>query len=142
MYGVSNNNTVKKHNYIDYGVEYNYLYPLMLSFIVNPAASAVKVFDSQQIVPIKRDKFTTDKHILNDTVLAFETDIVKKTYADSMEPYTDREGNIIYNIPRYENMPYGNRMRGKWMKVDIKNEEPTEYFTISHILTKYRQSYS
>lgn len=74
--------------------------------------------------------------------MAFETDLVKKTYGTQMEPYTDREGNIIYNIPRYMNEPYGNRIRGKWLKVDINNNKPTDLFTISHIITKYRQSYS
>jgi len=59
-----------------------------------------------------------------------------------MEPFTDREGNIIYNVPRYKNMPYGNRIRGKWMKVGIKNNNPSEYFTISHMITKFRQSFS
>jgi len=60
-----------------------------------------------------------------------------------MEPHTDREGNIIYNIPRYTNeLGYGNRIRGKWLRVNIKNTDPTELSTISHIITKFRQSYS
>jgi len=84
--------------------------------------------------------------MLDNTQLAFETDLVEKTYADNMEPYTDREGNIIYNIPRYETKALGkkcgNRIRGKWMKVDIKNDVPTEFFTISHVITKFRQSFS
>lgn len=60
-----------------------------------------------------------------------------------MEPYTDREGNIIYNVPRFtDENGYGNRIRGKWMRVNINNEDPKEYFTLSHIITKFRQSYS
>jgi hypothetical protein len=59
-----------------------------------------------------------------------------------MEPYTDREGNILYNIPRYGNKQYGNRMRGKWMRVEINKENPTELFTLSHVITKFRQSFS
>jgi hypothetical protein len=51
--------------------------------------------------------------------MAFETDIVNKTYGEDMEPYTDREGNIIYSVPRYMNEPYGNRIRGKWLKVNM-----------------------
>ena len=74
--------------------------------------------------------------------MAFETDIVKKMYGTSMEPYTDREGNIIYNIPRYQNESYGNRIRGKWMKVGITNDNPTSLFTISHVITKFRRSFS
>lgn len=136
------NVVVKKHNYIDYASSLDYLSPLMLNLIVNPAASIVKVFDSQQMIPIKRDSFLAPHHILDNTQMAFETDLVKKTYGTQMEPYTDREGNIIYNVPRYMNEPYGNRIRGKWLKVDINNNKPTDLFTISHIITKYRQSYS
>ena len=94
------------------------------------------------MVPLKRDAFTAPNHILDNTTMAFETDLVNKTYGNSMEPYTDREGNIIYNIPRYENQSYGNRIRGKWMKVSINNENPTSLFTISHLITKFRQSFS
>ena len=42
-----------KYNYLPYR-RYNYLKPSVLEFIVNPLASVTKVFDSQQIVPIKR----------------------------------------------------------------------------------------
>ena len=97
------------------------------------------------MVPIKRDTFTQvdNTNILTGTKMQFETDIVKKFYGVNMEPYTDREGNIIYNIPRYTDVEeFGNRIRGKWMRVDINNTSPTEYFTLSHIITKFRQSYS
>ena len=56
--------------------------------------------------------------------------------------YTDREGNIIYNVPRFGNKEYGNRLRGKWMKVSMDNENPSEYCTVSHVITKFRQSFS
>ena len=132
---------ITKHNYLQYE-NMDYLTPLQLEFIVNPMASVTKVYDSQQLVPIKRDRFDASRHILDYTTFAFETDLVNKQYGESMEPYTDREGNIIYNVPRYQNMPYGNRIRGKWMKVNINNNNPSEYFTISHMITKFRQSFS
>lgn len=144
IYGLfisGDNLQITKHNYLQYE-DMDYLTPLQLEFIVNPAASITKVYDSQQLIPIKRDRFDTDEHILDNTTFAFETDLVNKQYGESMEPYTDREGNIIYNIPRYQNMPYGNRIRGKWMKVNINNNNPSEYFTISHMITKFRQSFS
>ena len=132
---------ITKHNYLQYE-NMDYLTPLQLEFIVNPMASVTKVYDSQQLVPIKRDRFDASRHILDYTTFAFETDLINKQYGESMEPYTDREGNIIYNVPRYQNMPYGNRIRGKWMKVNINNNNPSEYFTISHMITKFRQSFS
>ena len=133
---------ISKYNYLTYNTEESYLAPIELQFVVNPQASITKVFDSQQIIPIKRDVFESTTHILDRVQMAFETDITSKTYGIDMEPYTDREGNIIYNIPRYDNKPYGNRIRGKWMKVSIKNDVPTQMFTISHLITKFRQSFS
>lgn len=146
IFGLHNaENYMTRYNYLAYANQNTFLHPLQLSFIVNPSASVTKVFDSQQFIPIKRDVFTDvdNTQMLSQTKMSFETDIVKKAYSDSMEPYTDREGNIIYNIPRYTTGDgYGNRIRGKWMRVNIDNADPTEYFTISHMITKFRQSFS
>lgn len=132
-----------KYNYLPYNSNYAYLSPLKLEFIVNPSASVTKVFDSQQMIPIKRDSFANSSRILNGVQMAFETDITSKTFGSDMEPYTDREGNIIYNIPRFTNeLGYGCRIRGKWMRVEINNNTPTELFTLSHVVTKFRQSFS
>jgi hypothetical protein len=98
------------------------------------------VFDSQQIVPIKRNAYLPD--IVNNTNMKFETDLYNATWADMNEVYTDREGNIIYNIPRFEQEAYGNRLRGKWMKVEMTNNKQSQYTSISHVITKFRQSFS
>jgi hypothetical protein len=76
--------------------------------------------------------------------LTFETDLYDKVIADNTDRYTDREGNIIYNVPRWGNEAYGNRMRGKWMKVGMELEEPNinNYSCLSHVITKFRQSFS
>lgn len=133
---------ITKYNYLPYRSDYTYLSPLKLEFIVNPSASVTKVFDSQQIIPIKRDSYTNSARIMNGVQMAFETDIVSRSLADK-EPYTDREGNIIYNIPRHTNeLGYGCRIRGKWMRVEINNNSPIELFTLSHVITKFRQSFS
>jgi len=148
LYGLTVDNEhqkldIKKHNYLEQAT--SYLYPLAVSFIVNPMASVTKVFDSQQFIPIKRDAFTQVDHsaFLEGAVMSFESDIINKEFSGNMEPYTDREGNVIYNIPRYiTGDGYGNRIRGKWLRVNIKSTNPTEFLTISHIITKFRQSYS
>jgi len=98
------------------------------------------VFDNQQIVPIKRSN--PENSQFDDVEISFETDLYSKTYAKMKDRYTDREGNILYTIPRFGNEDFGNRMRGKWMKVSINNNNPTNYSTISHTVTKFRQSYS
>ena len=144
QYGVRNANVLytTKYNYLPYD-NYTYLAPLRLEFIVNPSASVTKVFDSQQLIPIKRDVYLNSAEIMNHVQMAFETDIVSKTFGDSREPYTDREGNIIYNIPRFtDQLGYGCRIRGKWLRVEINNNIPTELFTLSHAITKFRQSFS
>lgn len=137
---------IRKHNYID--ATSAYLTPMLLQFIVNPIASVTKVFDSQQLIPVKRALFTPQSPIdraviLDNTVFSFETDIINKEFSGNMEPHTDREGNIIYNVPRYVTGDgYGNRIRGKWLRVNIQSTDPTELLTISHTITKFRQSYS
>ena len=129
---------ITKYNYLD-NYECSYLTPMALFFVVNPNASTTKVFDSQQIVPIKRNFGNIDK-----LKLTFETDLYDKVIADNTDRYTDREGNIIYNVPRWGNEAYGNRMRGKWMKVGMELEEPNinNYSCLSHVITKFRQSFS
>lgn len=123
--------------------EYGYLLPMQFSFLVNSSASTTKVFDSQQLIPAKRKSYDgNEMAFFEDAQIttSFETDI--NSTNNTVQPYTDREGNITYNIPRYGEEDYGNRLRGKWMKVDFNVEKPTEYTTISHIITKFRQSYS
>lgn len=74
--------------------------------------------------------------------MAFETDL----YSTDAKPelYTDREGNILYAVPRFDNQDYGSRLRGKWMKVKFTNDDESlsDNFTISHVITKFRQSFS
>ena len=128
---------ITKHNYLDNYSEVKYLAPMILDFVVNPNVSVVKVFDNQQIVPIKRSG-----SIIPNVSISVETDLYKKTDVSINNISTDREGNLLYAIPRFGNEDYGNRMRGKWMKVRIENENPTDYSTLSHVITKFRQSYS
>lgn len=135
---------VERYNYIQYNDERQFMTPLQLQFVVNASASTTKVFDSQQIVPVKRPDISTDEiDILSNMNLSFETDILGvNNNGITNKISTDREGNVIYNVPRFGECDYGNRMRGKWMKVDIDKQDPNKYFTISHAITKFRQSYS
>ena len=124
-----------------------YLTPLQVEFIVNNAASTTKVFDSQTIIPMKRSKYNgtelnpIEQEYLRGFSTQFETDIID-TNTNKIDGHTDREGNVIYNIPRYGEGDFGNRMRGKWMRTFFNKDYPTGMFTISHAITKLRQSYS
>lgn len=136
-----------KYNYLSEEDITSYLQPLAISFVVNPSASTTKVFDSQQVVPAKRISYSNefdndiDNFFYNKQFTSkFETDINSTT--NRIQGNTSREGNIIYNIPRYGENDWGNRLRGKWMRVDFNFQEPDEYTTISHVITKFRQSYS
>ncbi len=54
---------------------------------------------------------------------------------------TDREGTFRYAIPRVDNKPYGNRMRGKYMICEIKDSIPDYNVALSYIITKFRKSW-
>lgn len=153
IYGYVNDGSkdiITRYNYLK--SDTGFMSPMQIDFVVNYASSTTKVFDSQQLVPMKRKDW--DKTSLSerepgyyttyfedsDGTLSFETDINSTT--NTIQPYTDREGNIIYNIPRFGNGDWGNRLRGKWMRVNMNYITPTEYTTISHVITKFRQSYS
>lgn len=131
---------ITKLNYIKHNNSRSYLTPVQLEFIVNPSASVTKVFDSQQIVPIKMSD-NGSSSFTNKLTMSFQTDICNRNQYN-VDAYTDREGNIIYNVPRYDNQQYGSRIRGKWMKVGINKIQPDDLFTISHVITKFRQSFS
>jgi hypothetical protein len=133
----NNQLVITKDNYLNNYSEVKYLAPMILDFVVNPNVSVVKTFDNQQIVPIKRSNT-----IIPNVSISVETDLYEKTGVNINNIHTDREGNLLYAIPRFGNEDFGNRMRGKWMKVRIENEEPTDYSTLSHVITKFRQSYS
>ena len=129
---------LRKYNYIQGTPLYER--PTKLEFVVNPSAGITKTFDNQEIVTMYRGPYVDDNSYMEDKQFSFTTNIID-TVQKNPDGCTDREGNVRYAIPRYaEN--YGNRMRGKWMKVDIEDYKPKYEHSISHILTKFRQSFS
>ena len=125
--------------------KFNYLYtydskqylPIKFSFAVNPQASLTKVYDNQKLV------FTHTIDNLDNISWNFSTDY--KTVDGMVEAHSDRENNIWYPIPRCNGSSFrdgfGGRLRGKWLKTDITINDPVE-FALSHIITKFRQSYN
>jgi len=91
---------LNKYNYLDESVS-EYLSPMELKFVVNPNASVTKTFDNQQIVPIKRSVYKSSS--VNDINAEFKTDLYDAVKAFNKDMWTDREGNILYAIPRYGN---------------------------------------
>lgn len=115
-----------------------------LKFIVNPNASVTKVFDNQQIVyPHMYYNTYGNTSSRFDNAINFSTDLSKANTLNTNEEnsYTDREGNVCFSIPRCLNNNI-QRLRGKWMIESIMNNDPKSYSSISHIITKFRQSYN
>lgn len=126
-----------RYNYIGEHSTSRYLTPLDVSVVINSDPSTTKVFDNQKIVVMKKKRNTEFNK-----QYSFTTDIYDK-FTTTMKDanITDREGNLLYAIPRYDNSNYGNRIRGQWMRMDIVDNDPKYDFAISHILTKFRQSH-
>ena len=145
-----------KYNNILYGltydyktVRYNYLegdvtkMPYQLEFVVNQIPSVTKVFDNQQINTLKRnyDKEYAENFMMQKQFI-FTTNLNESRYDKEWNVITDREGNICYTIPRIGNGLYGNRLRGRWMKVKMIDDQPDNDYSMSHVLTKFRQSFN
>ena len=123
----------------------------LLKFIVNPNASVTKVFDNQQIVYPQlyeadgRNYYSTEASY-NDIGLQFKTDLGTTSFnrLDNHDidriHYTIREGNVCFPIPRCADGI--RRLRGKWMIEFINGGDMTNNQSISHIITKFRQSYN
>lgn len=112
-----------------------------LNFVVNPNASVTKVFDNQQIVfpqlyntTSSHTKQTADYDNFNCNLY---TDLDE---AGMIDEYTNREGNICFPIPRCADGI--RRLRGKWMIEELLMDSNDNDHAISHIITKFRQSYN
>ena len=115
----------------------------MLQFVVNQVPSVTKVFDNQQINTLRREYDENyAKNFMIDKQIIFTTNLDESKYDHQQNTITDREGNICYTIPRINNSMYGNRLRGRWMKVTMIDDNPKYDYSISHILTKFRQSFN
>lgn len=107
----------------------------VLKYVVNKSPMYVKVFDNQEIVTL--DKTTKNPYI--DYTYSWETDLSDKTETNNLQ-ITDREGCFRYAIPRQNNAPFGNRMRGKYMVCEMKDNNPDYNTALSYIMTKFRKS--
>ena len=112
-----------------------------LNFVVNPNASVTKVFDNQQIV-FPQLYNTTSSHIkqtadYDNFNCNLYTDLDE---AGMIDKYTNREGNICFPIPRCADGI--RRLRGKWMIEELLMNSNDNDHAISHIITKFRQSYN
>lgn len=112
-----------------------------LHFVVNPNPSTTKVFDNQQIV--FPQLYNTASSHTGQTANYDNFDCNLYTDLDRagiVDEYTNREGNICFPIPRCADGI--RRLRGKWMIEEILMNSNNGDHAISHIITKFRQSYN
>lgn len=136
-------NIVRLYKFCGKDGDQQYQYPVELELSVNKAPSNTKVFDNQQIVFAKRYESPKDdaSDPYEDMHINFETELNSGVFAKDGNHYiTDREGNVCFPIPR--DIDGISRLRGKWMLEHFEKEKNCENFAISHIITKFRQSYS
>lgn len=137
VFGITDEFKFEQYNNINVFNSIDYM-PTKFIFVVNPNPSITKVFDNQQIV-LSSDCDNIEQFQEN-TKFVFKTN---SQSTDTLNIDMDyREDNIRYAVPREHDVDYGSRMRGKWMSVQIENIDPTYKDSISHIITKYRQSFS
>ena len=114
-----------------------------ISFVVNKSPSITKVFDNQQVVLAKCLYPLGNTGVSNFFVsnsIEFRTDLSSTDSLNVPTYATNREGNIYYSIPRCKDNVQ-QRLRGKWM-VETLIHKVVNDFSISHIITKFRQSYN
>lgn len=107
----------------------------VLKYVVNKSPMQVKVFDNQEMVTLDK----TTKNPYADYTYSWETDLSDKTETNNLQ-ITDREGCFRYAIPRQNNAPFGNRMRGKYMICEMRDDKPDYNTALSYIMTKFRKS--
>ena len=80
---------------------------------------------------------------MKNKIFRYTTDLSDFEYKNNKSQFiTNREGNIVYALPRIDGAFYGNRIRGKWLKVRMTDNDPKFDYSISNIITKHRQSFS
>lgn len=149
----------KQYNYLGSGA-IDLMSPTVLKFVINSSASQTKVFDNQKVITLSRNGHEEEEYkgghlesktfwnkngnyqtqYIHDKEYEFKTDM--RSTNNKPNAITDREGNIVYDIPRVGNNDWGDRIRGKWMVETITDNNPKKDYCISHIITKFRQSYS
>lgn len=144
LYGICDG-ALTQYTNLDRNETRGFLKPTVLEFSVNGVPTTTKTFDNQQINVLQKSTyFGLDLNFMVNKTFGFETDLHNNFETEMMhgQRISAREGNIQYAIPRADNEDYGNRMRGKWMKVTMTDTNPEYDYAISHIITKFRQSFS
>jgi len=107
-----------------------------LKYIVNKNEVYTKVFDNQEFAG---RVYGGDNLDMID--LTFKTPLKQESHLNGRK-ITNREYNFRYAIPRHDDSPYGDRMRGKTMQCELKSSSNDYDFSLQWIKTKFRISWS
>lgn len=107
-----------------------------LKFVVNKDPIYNKVFDLQTF---GGDFYDGD---VTKLTFAYNTPLGQSSTTGGTYPITKRECDYRLAIPRDDNRSYGGRMRGKTMECELTSSSNDYDFSIQHITTKYRMSWS
>lgn len=110
-----------------------------LQYVINKVNTIVKVFD----ITTFGGRFYKGKNEgLNNLTFTFDTPLKQHSVANGNNLITNREYDFRLAIPRNNNSPYGDRMRGKTMQCELKSSSNSTDFSLQYIITKYRMSWS
>ena len=104
-----------------------------VKYIVNDNSAYTKVYDNAEI---ETSYIPSD---LSNIKITFKTPLDQ---TGSLQPgdITNRERSYRFAIPRDNNSAYGGRLRGKTMQCELTSSSSSKYFSLQHIITKYRIS--
>lgn len=118
-----------------------------LKYIVNANALYTKVFDNGEfggrVYGGSTDKERTYQNVnpLSYIQMTFSTPL-KQEGQLSGENIDNSEYNFRYAIPRHNDSPWGDRLRGKTMQVEMESVSNSYDFSLQFLSTKYRISWA
>ena len=126
-----------------------------IKFIMNANVQYSKVFDNIMLDTVKQEdsyyrKPEQEQNLIIDDVLDnLQMSFITNPYDSatiSGEYFTKREGLIMAAMPRSQrqtqNDDYGKRLRGKYIECSLSLNNPSEWFALKYVITKYRISWT
>lgn len=118
-----------------------------LKYIVNANALYTKVFDNGEfggrIYGGSTNKERTYENInpLSYITMTFSTPLKQEGQLSGAD-IDNREYNFRYAVPRHNDSPWGDRLRGKTMQVEMESVSNSYDFSLQFLSTKYRISWA
>lgn len=116
-----------------------------LKYVVNANAAYTKVFDNAEIAGRLYGGGNTrtflDSNPLNNLQFVFSTPLKQEGQINGAN-IDNTEYNFRFAIPRNNDSPWGDRLRGKTMQAELMSASNSYDFSLQYIMTKYRISWT